>query len=86
MELVLLVEVVVREFIVFVTTGGIGTIGRSGSQGIHSICKTGGIGTIGRSGSQGIHSICKLVELVLLVEVVVREFIVFVNWWNWYYW
>ena len=55
------------------------TIGRSGSQGIHSICKAGGIGTIGRSGSQGIHSICKTVELVLLVEVVVREFIVFIN-------
>ena len=36
MELVLLVEVVVREFIVFVSTGGIGTIGRSGSQGIHT--------------------------------------------------
>ena len=64
-----LVEVVVREFIVFVSTGGIGTIGRSGSQGIHSICITGGIGTIGRSGSR-----------------IQWNYIVFVNWWNWYYW
>ena len=74
MELVLLVEVVVREFIVFIKLVEFVLLVEVVVR-IHSICKAGGIGTIGRSCSQGF---MVFVKLVLLVEVVVREFIVFV--------